>query len=84
MQAIDLRCPIGPRKLLARLRSEGKKPSVVDGNLMELYCRDCSRDAKTTNEEVLHVLHRFDLIGDLVESVCVFRNGHHEIWSVGD
>jgi hypothetical protein len=77
--AVDLRCPVGPRKLLARLRSEGFKPSIVPGNLMELYCRDCSRVAKNYDREIQHLLHRFDLAGDLVETVTVYRDGSQVI-----
>lgn len=83
MAAVDLRCPVGARKLLGRYRIEfpGIRVPVVPGNLMELYCRDCSRIAKNINSEILHLLHRFDLTGELVETAVVFRDGHQEIQS---
>lgn len=66
--AIELRCPVGPRKLLAKVRLEGLKPVVVEGNLLELACRDCTRTLRATEPDVRLVVHRFDLAGTLVES----------------
>ena len=66
--AIELRCPVGPRKLLAKVRTEGLKPIVVEGNLLELACRDCTRALRVTEPDVRLVVHSYDLAGTLVES----------------
>lgn len=87
MSTVDLRCPVGPRKLLARLVAAGGRPSIVPGNLMELHCRDCSREEKIDDPGILRILHRYDLSavvpGDVdarpVESVCVWRDGREEV-----
>lgn len=86
MTNIDLRCPVGPRKLLARLVAAGERVSVAPGNLVELHCRDCSRDEKQDDPEILRVVHRYDLAAILpsgtdarpVESVYVWRDGRQE------
>ena len=67
--ATELRCPTGPRRLLAKLRQEGKPVKVVPGNLMELHCRDCTKIERLSDPSVIRVLHRFDLAGELVETV---------------
>ena len=68
---VELRCPLGAKKLLAKVRSEGDRPRQSEGNLLELSCRDCS--VKARKEGYPHntrVLHRFNLAGELVESVA--------------
>jgi hypothetical protein len=68
---IELRCPVGPRKLLAKIRRAGEPIRVTDGNLMELACRDCSTTARRAGHPPnTRVIHRFNLLGELVESVA--------------
>ena len=45
MGSVDLRCPVGPRRLLAILRQEGKKPVYLEDNTVEFACSDCARGA---------------------------------------
>lgn len=66
---VNLRCPVGPRALLAKLVQSGEKETYDSWNLMELSCRDCSRTAKKTDPNVKRVVHRFNILGELVESV---------------
>lgn len=60
--AIDLRCPAG--YLLGRTIA----PKIVEGNLVELDCRKCR---KNDHPEARRVLHRFNVLGDCVETVVV-------------
>ena len=69
---IELRCPVGPRKLFAKLRLEGAQPAVTSGNLLEMACQDCRRRMRSEGRtDVGFVLHRFDIVGRLVETVIV-------------
>lgn len=71
-QAVDLRCEAHPRRLLGRLLTESTTRHVDPGsNLLEFHCRECTRDARVLDSSVLRVLHRFDLTGDLIETVTV-------------
>ena len=65
---VELRCPIGPKALLMEIRSEGELPVVSQDNLLELACRSCARSARHTDPAVRRVLHRFNFMGQLVES----------------
>lgn len=69
MPEVQIRCPEGPRRLLAKARLVGDRPHVTDGNLIEFYCNDCTRSRRRKDPAVSRVLHRFDLTGTLVESV---------------
>lgn len=72
-QEIELRCPVGPRKLFAKLRLEGVQPTMTSGNLLELSCQDCRRRARSEGRpDVGFVLHRFDILGNLVETVVIY------------
>ena len=67
---VEIRCPVGPKKLLGRLSPQ--KP-VISDNLVELACSDCARTLRKQGRDVLRVLHRYDLAGALVESEVVPR-----------
>jgi hypothetical protein len=66
--SVDLRCPVGAKKLLGRVRQEGGTPSVVSGNLLELACRDCRNGVAKQGKKPTLVVHRFNILGEMVES----------------
>lgn len=68
-RTIELRCPQGPGRLLSKLLISGGRPEIVGDNLVELACPDCKRSLRLQGQPVLRVLHRFNLLGDLVQSV---------------
>jgi hypothetical protein len=65
-QVVEVRCPSSFRRLFVKLRLEGDRPRITEGNLMEFACADCRRG---TGHKL--VLHRYDLLGNLVETVTV-------------
>lgn len=67
--AVELRCPVGAKRLLAKVVSDGNKPQINSDNLLELACKDCARNARQFDASVVRILHRFNVIGELVESV---------------
>lgn len=69
---LEVRCPVGPRKLLAKLQLAGEQPAIVSGNLIEFSCRDCAREMRFDDSTVKTVLHRFDILGELIESETVY------------
>lgn len=69
IEIVELRCPVGPRQLLLKLRTSGGQPHINEDNLLEIACRDCARAARHRDPDVRRVLHRFNFAGDLVESV---------------
>ena len=75
---VELRCPTGPRKLFAKLRLQGVQPSVTSDNLVELSCQDCRRRLRSEGNDVAFVLHRFDIIGQLIETVAVDRAAEND------
>lgn len=72
---IEVRCPVGPRNLLMKVRRDPEAVErMTDGNLLELSCRDCTRKARKAMASAglstnFRVLHRFDFLGELIESV---------------
>ena len=72
---VDLRCPLGPRKLLAKLRVADIQPTITSDNLLELCCPDCRRRLRSDgHSDIKFVLHRFNIVGELVETEIV--RGH--------
>lgn len=70
-RVIELRCPVGPRRLLAKSWVEGDGPQRAEGNLLELNCDDCKRALRKQGRQVIRVLHRYNVLGELIESVVV-------------
>ncbi len=73
-QVVELRCPVGPRKLFAKLRLSGRSPEVTSDNLIELPCQYCRRELARAGREASLVLHRFNIIGELVETETIPRD----------
>jgi hypothetical protein len=79
MEEVEVRCPIPtelpnghcrPGRLLLKLRLAGGVPSYIQpDNLIELSCEDCRARLRKRGTRVKRVLHRFDLAGNLVETL---------------
>lgn len=68
---VDLRCDANPRRLFAKLKQEGEKPVMAEGNLLEFACRDCKKALRENGDNASQVLHRFNFAGELVETEVV-------------
>lgn len=74
--SIDLRCDRDPRRLFAKIRTNGEKPpSITEGNLFEVACRDCAKVMREQYTTLKQVFHRFDAAGTLVETEAIDHNG---------
>jgi hypothetical protein len=79
VEEVEVRCPVPqalpdghelPGKLLFKLRLSGALPSFVHpDNLIELPCDYCRAQLRRRGVRVSRVLHRFDLAGQLVETL---------------
>jgi len=68
-RVVELRCPNGPKALLCKTIMFGDPIKYTDDNLIELNCRDCTKQLKRDRPEVKRVVHRYNIIGELVETV---------------
>ena len=69
---VEVRCPLGPRKLFARMKMHGERPSYVQPeNWIEFSCYDCRRQMEERGRRVQRVLHRYDFAGTLIETLAV-------------
>lgn len=79
VEEIEVRCPVPkalpsghciPGQLLMKLRLSGEIPSYVyPDNLIELACEDCRASLRKRGVRVKRVLHRFNLAGQLIETL---------------
>ncbi len=69
--SVEIRCPVGPRRLFGIYRQSGARPVVTTENLIEFSCADCRRSLRSEGQSVSLVLHRYSLTGALVESEVV-------------
>lgn len=70
MPTVEMRCPVGPRRLLSKMLLVGDRPHVVSG-LVEIACDDCKKAQRRLDPRVQRVVHRFDMVGQLVESELI-------------
>lgn len=70
----ELRCPVGPRRLFMKLKTEGVPPVFVDGTLLEVSCSDCARALRKEGRNVVRVLHRYTFLGQLYETEVIEDN----------
>lgn len=68
LRVVEIRCPIGPRQLLMKVRQTGDSVVYNEDNLLELACRDCARSIRREDPSVRRVLHRYAFTGELIES----------------
>lgn len=71
--SVELRCPSGPKRLLAVSKLTGDYHGITSENLLELACRDCRAIiAKEKGSKPALVLHRFNVLGILIESEVIW------------
>lgn len=68
---VEFRCSIYPGVLFGRLRLRDGSVRIVADNLVEFACRSCRRARDGNGPPVTRVLHRFNLLGELVETEIV-------------
>jgi hypothetical protein len=54
------------------MKLAGEQPQYVEGNLMEFACDDCKKQLRRSGDNVFRVLHRYNFLGELVETECVY------------
>lgn len=72
---VDVRCPVGSRSLLMRIKADPDSVmGVSEDNLLCLSCRDCTKHSRREMERAgltstnFRVVHFFNFIGELVET----------------
>lgn len=70
---VEFRCVAYPSVLFGRLRLGEEGVRIVEGNLVEFACRSCRRELSRSGGTADLVLHRFNLLGELVETEVVLR-----------
>lgn len=69
---VEVRCPTGPQKLFTKLRlGETTARYIQPGNLIEFHCYDCTRTLRRTYGGTGSVYHRYDFLGELIETVAL-------------
>lgn len=63
MSTVEVRCPVGPRKLFTKLKLGEETGGYLSSGLIEFSCRDCAKRLR-----VNRVFHRFDFLGELIET----------------
>lgn len=68
--AVELRCEQNPSRLLGKMLRD-PTVKIVEGNLVEIACDHCKADLRRGGDSCKRVLHRFDVLGDLIETEVI-------------
>jgi hypothetical protein len=60
----DLRCPVTPRTLFAKLSTPDV--TIGDRNVISIACDSCKRELRRRGQRVALVVHRYNMIGQLL------------------
>lgn len=69
MNTVEVRCPVGPRKLFTKLKLGEESGRYLSNNLIEFTCGDCARRIGREHRQRVRVYHRFNFIGELIQTV---------------
>ena len=67
MIARQLRCPDNQARMFCEVESESDI-HIAPGNLIAVACRHCRTEARKTDPLVSRVIHRFNVLGELIET----------------
>lgn len=73
-----VRCPLRTQRVMLKIYISEEGYHVADDNLMELACQDCRRFMRRDGEAVSLVLHRFNFLGEYVETLVRYDDGATE------
>ncbi len=65
---VEMRCPFGPRKLFIKLKLGEEFGKYLPNNLIEFTCGDCARRISRERGTRVRVFHRFNFIGELINT----------------
>ncbi len=72
---VEVRCPVGPQRLLTKLKlGEEAGGYIHPANLIEFTCSDCARRIGREQNRAVRVFHRFNFLGELVETTVAERH----------
>lgn len=63
---VEVRCPVGPRKLFTKLKLGEETGGYLPNGLIEFSCSDCARRATREQLKRVRVFHSFNFVGDLI------------------
>ena len=65
---VEVRCPVGPRKLFTKLKLGEEVGKILPSNLIEFSCSDCARRSTRELLKRVRVFHSFNFLGDLIST----------------
>lgn len=68
---VEVRCPVGPRKLFTKLKLGEETGGYLPNGLIEFSCSDCSKRLAREYGRRVRVFHRFNFIGELIETLTL-------------
>jgi DNA-directed RNA polymerase subunit RPC12/RpoP len=70
VNSVDVRCPYNHARLFGKLMLSDNRPRIdSESNLMEYACADCKKHYVRNGRTIRLVLHRYNFLGELIETV---------------
>lgn len=68
MNTVEVRCPVGPRKLFTKLKLGEEFGTYLPNGLIEFTCQDCAKAYRRATNNFVRIYHSFNFIGELVST----------------
>jgi hypothetical protein len=65
---VEVRCPVGPKKLFTKLKLGEEFGKYLPNNLIEFTCTDCAKTARRRQSDFVRVFHSFNFVGELIDT----------------
>lgn len=65
---VEVRCPVGPKKLFTKLKLGEEAARITPFNLIEFSCSDCAKRISRFQDKRVSVFHSFNFIGELIST----------------
>ena len=73
----ELRCQLSCRRLFGKLLAE--EGADLRGVQVEFACGECKKAFRFDYPDLVRVVHRFNLVGELLETEVVRSTGHEKV-----
>jgi hypothetical protein len=68
VNTVEVRCPVGPKKLFTKLKLGEEFATILASNLIEFSCSDCAKRIGKEQNTRVRVFHSFNFIGELIST----------------
>jgi hypothetical protein len=68
MSTVEVRCPVGPKKLFTKLKLGEEFAKYLPDGLIEFTCTDCAKAFRRKTNHFFRIFHSYNFVGELIST----------------